>query len=520
MRRVRTVDTLRISRAKIAEDGGWQIVADVFISYSHVDNESASADDDKGWIDRFELAFSTKLRQLCGATTEVWRDHKIDGSDLLTPTIEDNVRRARLFLSILSQSYLESEWCRTELRIFAQEAESKGGLRVGTKSRILKVLKTPVDQSTEKRAEIDISDVIGYPFFRKREDGKHWEYDPVLGQEAREEFHRQVLELAIDAKTLLDALKGGGAEPAAQKKSGVVIYLAQAADDLAGEAERLRRELRMLGHTVLPESPPTYGPEYVANVRADLERAHIAIHPVANRLGAMPEDADRRIVPLQYEIAREAAARKQDTGAELRRVVWMPPDAKTADLTDAAFRDALDTDAAVRKCTLETIKSAVATLAQQLREPAPKPAAAPQPKAEGRTQIYLIADQEDATLAQPFAEYLVAQGHAVTFPLFEGDEAERREDHEDTLRECDAVIVFHASATDFWRRAKLRDLKRAFGLGRARPFAARAMLLAGATGGDALDPDLVVVRDATAAGPAAALEPFLETLKKNAASAR
>jgi hypothetical protein len=487
-------------------------VADVFISYSHVDNESASADDDKGWIDRFELAFSTKLRQLCGATTEVWRDHKIDGSDLLTPTIEDNVRRARLFLSILSQSYLESEWCRTELRIFAETAARSGGLNVGTKSRILKVIKTPVDQSTEKGAEIDISDVIGYPFFRKREDGKHWEYDPVLGQEAREEFHRQVLELAIDAKALLDALKGGGAEPAQNsKKSGVVIYLAQAADDLAGDAERLRRELRMLGHTVLPESPLGFGADYVEKVRADLERAHIAIHPVAKGLGPMPEAADRRIVPLQYELARSA---------ELRRVVWMPPDAKTADLAEPAFRDALDNDAAVRKCTLETIKSAIATIAQQLLQPAPKPAPPVRRAAEERAQIYLIVDQEDAALAQPFAEYLVAQGNAVTFPLFEGDESERREDHEDTLRDCDAVLVLHASATDFWRRAKLRDLKRAFGLGRARPFSARALLLAEASGGDALDPDLIVVRDAIGLGPAAALEPFLETLRKNAASAR
>jgi hypothetical protein len=495
-------------------------MADVFISYSHIDNASASSDDDKGWIDRFELAFSTKLRQLCGATTEVWRDHKIDGSDLLTPTIEDNVRRARLFLSILSQSYLESEWCRTELRIFAEQAQQSGGLRVGTKSRILKVLKTPVDQGSEKRAEVDISDVIGYPFFRKREDGKHWEYDPVLGQEAREEFHRQVLELAIDAKALLDALKGGPAEAAAiQKKSGIVIYLAQAADDLAGEAEKLRRELRMMGHTVLPESVPAFGPDYAGDVRAALERAHLAIHPVGTRLGAMPEDVDRRIVPLQYELARDVASAKRASGGDLQRVVWMPPEARTADITDVAFRDALDRDAAVRKCTLETIKSAIAEVVQQLREPAPAPKPVAQTAGNARTQIYLIIDQEDAALAQPFAEELVAQGYAVTFPLFEGDETERREDHEDTLRECDAVIVLHASATDFWRRAKLRDLKRAFGLGRARPFAARALLLAGASGGDALDPDLIVIRDAVAQGPAS-LAPFVETVRKNAASAQ
>ncbi len=480
-------------------------MADVFISYSHVDNESASADDAKGWIDRFELAFTTKLRQLCGATTEVWRDHKIDGSDLLTPTIEENVRGARLFLSVFSQSYLESEWCRTELRIFAEAAGSSGGLRVGTKSRILKVLKTPVDQRSEARAEIDISDLIGYPFFRKREDGKYWEYDPVLGQEAREEFHRQVLELAIDAKALLDALKDDGVVESPQNTSGTVIYLAQTADDLAGDAERLRRELRMLGHTVLPDAPLAFGSDYEERVRADLAKAHIVIHPVAKGLGVMPESSDTRIVPLQYRLAREA---------KLERLVWMPPEARIEELTDAAFRAELEMDADVRKCTLESVKTVIAKLVARRAEPVKTPVAAPATAGE-RSQIYVIFDQEDAALAQPYAEHLVAQGYAVTFPLFEGDEAERRADHDETLCECDAVIVLHASATDFWRRAKLRDLKRSFGQGRRRPFAARALLLLGAAAegsGDALDPDLIVLRDRDGAASPAMLDPFLDVM--------
>ena len=479
-------------------------MADVFISYSHVDNESASADDATGWIDRFELAFSTKLRQLCGATTEVWRDHKIDGSDLLTPTIEENVRGARLFLSIFSQSYLDSEWCRTELRIFAEAASASGGLRVGTKSRILKVLKTPVDQRSAAGAEIDMSDLIGYPFFRKREDGKYWEYDPVLGQEAREEFHRQVLELAIDAKALLDSLKSDGAAPPVQKKTGTVIYLAQTADDLAGDAERLRRELRMLGHTVLPEGLLGYGSDFEDRVRADIAKADIVIHPVAKGLGAMPESSDRRIVPLQYDLAKAAGT----------RLVWMPPEARIDQIADAAFRADLETDADVRKCTLESVKTVIAKLVERRAEPVKTPAAAAAPASE-REQIYLIFDQEDAALAQPYAEHLVAQGYAVTFPLFDGEEAERRADHDETLCDCDAVIVLHASATDFWRRAKLRDLKRAFGQGRRRPFSARALLLLGAAAqgsGDALDPDLIVLRGGDGAPSPAMLDPFLDVM--------
>jgi hypothetical protein len=110
----------------------------------------------------------------------------------------------------------------------------------------------------------------------------------------------------------------------------------------------------------------------------------------------------------------------------------------------------------------------------------------------------------------------------VTSPLFDGDEAERREDHDETLCECDAVIIVHASATDFWRRAKLRDLKRAFGQGRRRPFAARALLLLGAAaagGGDSLDPDLIVLRDGGGSAGPALLDPFLAAVPKSAGPA-
>ena len=58
-------------------------MSDVFISYSHVDYEKGYGQD-QGWIDWFYKVFDTKLRQLCGSQIEVWRDHKIDGSDVLT----------------------------------------------------------------------------------------------------------------------------------------------------------------------------------------------------------------------------------------------------------------------------------------------------------------------------------------------------------------------------------------------------------------------------------------------------
>jgi len=489
---------------------------DVFVSYAHVDNERVSGSD-RGWIDWFFETFNTKLRQLCGPKVQVWRDHKIDGSDVLTPTIEEAVRGTRIFVSVLSPSYLESTWCRTELRLFAEAAEALGGLRVGTKSRILKVLKTPVDRSVEATAEPDISDVIGYPFFRQRDNGRHWEYDPQFGQEPREEFYRQVYEVALDAKALLGSLLGEQpAQNVLVKPTGVVIYVAEPGGDMAGDTERLRRELRQFGHTVLPEVPYGYGADYVERVRADLARAQIVVHPVSSSLGAMPESFERRVVALQYDLAAAAAA----GGDGLMRLVWMPPGAKIEAIADEALRDALNADETVRVCTLETVKSAITALVQRLLAPAAPPPESSVASGE-RLQLYLVFDGDDADRARPVADFLFAQGFAVTLPLFEGDENERRDDHDESLRECDAILILQASATDLWRRAKLRDTRRAFGNGRRRPFLARGLLLAdtaAAGAGDTLDPDLIVLR--ASEGPlSATLAPFLDALRRSKGAA-
>jgi hypothetical protein len=63
-------------------------------------------------------------------------------------------------------------------------------------------------------------------------------------------------------------------------------------------------------------------------------------------------------------------------------------------------------------------------------------------------------------------------------PLFEGDPAQLDADHQDSLRTCDGVLIYWGAADQFWLRTKQRDLVRARGLGRARPFVAVAIVAA------------------------------------------
>ena len=48
-------------------------------------------------------------------------------------------------ISILTPRYVNSDWCTREIREFCEVAGRTGGVVVGNKSRVIKIIKTPVD---------------------------------------------------------------------------------------------------------------------------------------------------------------------------------------------------------------------------------------------------------------------------------------------------------------------------------------------------------------------------------------
>ena len=60
----------------------------------------------------------------------------------------------------------------------------------------------------------------------------------------------------------------------------------------------------------------------------------------------------------------------------------------------------------------------------------------------------------------------------------DGDQTEIRQDHEGFLQDSDGVLIYQGAGSEAWLREKIRDLRRARGLGRQRPFAPQAIYLA------------------------------------------
>jgi hypothetical protein len=79
----------------------------------------------------------------------------------------------------------------------------------------------------------------------------------------------------------------------------------------------------------------------------------------------------------------------------------------------------------------------------------------------------LIYDQRDAESIAPCADFLFKDFEVIQ-PVFEGDEADVREYHEENLRSCDGVLIFYGAGNECWLRRKLREVQKSAGYGRTK----------------------------------------------------
>lgn len=447
---------------------------DLFISYSHIDNKPLSANQ-RGWIAKFHENLGVRLAQLLGEKPQIWRDLRLQGNEVFDDSILEQLARAAVLVSVVSPRYVRSEWCTKELREFLRAAEETGGVRVGNKARLFKVIKTPIPPEEHPPP---LHTMLGYEFYEiDPETGHPLEFDEIFGPEAVKRYWTRLNDLAYEIRDLLEQLRErGGRAAAAAAHEGATLYLAETTYDLQDERDQILRELQQLGHTVLPNRAlPLRKPELAAQVRADLARCDLAIHLVGADYGVVPEAAEESLIVLQNMLAAEHSAQ---TG--LPRLIWLPPRLVISDERQRIFVEALRHEAAVQQGA-DLLETPLEDLKTQIRDKLVPREEDPAPSRDTDRPplVYLLCDERDLDALAPLEDHLFERGFEVRLPLFEGDEAEVREDHRENLSLCDAVLIYYGEAGEAWLRGKLRDLRKAPGYGRSTPFRASAVYMAG-----------------------------------------
>ncbi|MBS1811352.1 MAG: TIR domain-containing protein [Acidobacteria bacterium] len=443
---------------------------DIFISYAHVDNESPKKGLD-GWITRFHHALEVRVAQVRGQRPKIFRDPKLQGNDVFADVLMDRIQKSGILISILSPRYLKSEWCSRELTEFYNQQQKAGTLVIGDhKARVFKIVKTSI--ALDKLPQ-EVQELIGYDFFKFDERGRPQELDEMYGPEAEYAFWARLNDLAYDIAQLLDLLETK-AKIASPKP---MVYLAETISELQDERDAIRRDLQRHGYTVLPDRIlPLVRSELEAFLRDEITRCKVSVHLLGPEYGIVPEGTEESLTIVQNRIARDLGK-----AGKVARLIWIQADSDGKDARQTRFLEqvridpGLDEGADVLETPLEELKT---VLYERLKAAEQPVVLAPLPTAlSSATRVYLVCDARDREAVKPLQQYLKQQECKVSLPLFEGDETELREDHEDNLRLCDAVLIYYGQGSEAWQRKKMREVIGSMAFGRKAPLSAVGIVL-------------------------------------------
>jgi hypothetical protein len=496
---------------------------DIFISYAHIDDQPL-VEGQKGWVSSFHRALEIRLAQLLGRPPSLWRDPKLQGNDIFSDRLVQRLPNVALLVCVLSPRYVRSDWCMRELSEFVKATAASGGLRIGDKARVFKVAKTPVPLGQQPA---DFQGLLGYDFYAvDPEMGRARELGQGGDAEAQRLYWLKLDDLAHDIAESLERMDRGAQPEAPPNADAKTIYLAETSFDVREERDVIRRELLGHGHVVLPDRPlPLVGPECEQAVREQLASASLSIHLIGRNYGLIPEGARESIVVIQNELAIERGA-----SAGFSRLVWLPPGFSSEEEKQLQFVDRLQTDVRIQagadilQTPLEDFKSVVLDRLRPpptpaVPEPAESPGAlsaeGPGEPADGLVRIYMIYDQRDGDAPQAVEDFLFGEGYEVIVPVFDGDEADVRREHEESLSVCDGVLLYYGTANELWLRRKLREIQKSAAFGRKAPISGKAILVAppGSTTKQRLRTHEALVIDQQGGFDPAPLRPFLSQLR-------
>lgn len=321
---------------------------DIFISYAHVDNISSS-DKESGWINRFHKELQTKLDKRIGRPQiiKIWRDNKLDGSQVFNQTIVEKIKKSAIFLAFMSNGYIESEYCQKELNQFHTHANNKApGLIVVDRSRIFNLLLTNIPYESFPD---EIAGTSGFVFHDADSDDDIGVGEPT---DPDEKIFRKQLKPLTNA--ILSCLKKMNAQNQGEKQDSIKtqadtlnlpdpdtdypVFFADVSDSLRLTQKRVKNDLQAKGVYVIEEKipPPFDIDSHDKKCSKIAQSSKISIHLFDQYAGREIENtSDSQTYAMkQLQLCLEKSA---------SQLIWVPEALKIDTIEDKIYQDFLKT---------------------------------------------------------------------------------------------------------------------------------------------------------------------------------
>ena len=415
---------------------------DVFISYSHFDNQAV---DEHGWVSDFHRRLQIELDEELGEKSSVWRDVRIGSADDFTADLTKQLKSTAVLLAIVSPGYLNSRWCGWELQGFVEGERRTGDLWVEAKCRAIKIIKRPGDQDAHRN--LAPRDTVGVELFETdRASGRNHELKPESDL-----FQRRLTELAQDISGILRLIR--------RQRT---VYLGVAPAAMAAQREKVSNELKARQFRVLAAPESEVG-NVLDVVKTSMRESSLSIHFVD------------RMVDASAEPATATAERtiSSDAGVRQVMVVHDPTGQSKQNWELGSGTQPADVEVMVDPPTHALNETVLDKLGTPEERPTPKQL----------VRVYLICERQDhpllvANRARTLRNHLLKRGLEVKLPLAEGDAAEFSRDNRHKLKQCDGVLLYWGGSRQNWFEERLNELTQAKGWRRNESFSASAAYVA------------------------------------------
>lgn len=483
---------------------------DIFISYGHLDDQNPFGHE-KGWVDLLYERLKMLVGQKLGEEPKIWRDeHNLRGQDKLEGAISEGVTQSLLFVPVITPRYVQSDWCHREIEAFHAVDPPPKKTSPGFRTRVFKVLKTPLPDHLKTLEPAQIRNLTGYQFYAEDElSGVLTEFIPDRTDkryyQMLDRLVAHITDTLIDLKHFSETKQAGSLEvplvnapspsraitnatttassrSSASQPNGTggsppqrSIYVAETTKDLADERQFVCDELQQRGYGVLPEQklPGEEVKQTEDAVRAALARSALSVHLVGTRYGSTPEDDARSVVRIQEQLAAAHGAANPD----FLRLLWMPENLKAMEISDerqktyvSELQTRITAGAELLQTSIDDLKTRIV---EKLNPPAKTITRAH--RHSKLKKVYLICEERDHELVKPIEDFLFNEKIEVITWLDQSSNDTLMDYHRKNLRECDAALVYFGSCDLPWVDKNLDDLEKAYGYGRELDWVANAL---------------------------------------------
>jgi hypothetical protein len=341
-----------------------------------------------------------------------------------------------MLLAVRSPAYVASEWCRRELDTFAD-------LIAAGERRSIFVVELDPDYETAHLPSL-LADLKRAHFWvRDRKTGAARALgDPLPSGEYYCAVDDLVQDLVAELKQMKTARpRSATAVPLALNGA---VFLADVTDDLDEQRSNIKRYLDQAGIAVLPKNSFSLHPEaFRQTVREGLAEADVFVQLLSDIPGKRPPDLPEGYVKCQLELARS-----------LDRPIlqWRSPTLDMATVQDNAQRALLDAPTVLAE-GIEDFKREIRHRLEDRRTAPPRPLFA---------DPFILVDRysTDKPLAEQLCDILSRYDAGTMEPEDDHDPAKFREDLQNKLEECNALILIYGATPKSWVDEHLRVLQK------------------------------------------------------------